>query len=78
MKIDITHNDIHEIAKTTAKILSRYIRSARGNEVTAESLEGIIEQGMIGFIEGRKERDRCPSSNIPYDDPQPTDTVYGC
>lgn len=77
MKVEITHNDIHEIAKQTSKVLARYIKSARDYPIPAESIEGIIEQGIQGWVEGRTERDNSPTTE-PYEEPQPTDTVYGC
>lgn len=75
MKIQITEKDIQSIAKSTASILERYIKAARGYPIPAESIEGIIEQGIKGFVEGRVQRDSVPAN---YNDEQPTDTVYGC
>ena len=74
MKIQITHKDIETIAKTTAKVLERYIQAARDYPIPAESIESIIEQGIKGFVEGRVQRDN-PTN---YNEEQPTDTVYGC
>lgn len=74
MKIQITEKDIQTVAKSTAHILERYIKAARDYPIPAESIEGIIEEGLKGFVEGRVQQ----SNPTNYNDEQPTDTVYEC
>jgi len=78
MKIPITEKDIQTIASSTAHILERYIKAARDYPIPAGSIEGIIEQGIVGWVEGRVQRDTVSVPTTSYDDHQPTDSVYGC